>query len=340
MAAQKQYTARDFIQKLEKGLFAQHFLFLGDEEGLKEKCTLKIYELLENQYGKESVAISRFHAESGDFEKFREFTLSPSMFNPAKLAVLCDAHSIQSTSDNRSIFSDIITNIPHNSFIIIQADGYSVPKVIPKEFHDTFITVKFWRLFQNESEKYLIQSLNNLNIQYDQDSLQFLIALLGNDVKKFDDAIEKISFSGQNKITKDFLVDFISNERESNVFEFIDSLLEKSPRSVQYLHSLLLDGVHEPSILALITRNFENFMRYHKSIEENKNPVEIFNTIGIKEKHQSKFIYQARNFPQATIEKIFSLIHETENKIKGSWQYKTILSNPLVELTEKILFSA
>lgn len=337
MPSQNQYNARDFNQKLEKGIFAQSFLFLGDEEGLKEKCTAKIIELLEKQYGKESVAISRFHAESGDFGKFHEFILSPSIFTSAKLAVLSGANSIQSNNENKIIFSDILTNIPHSSFIIILAEGYAVPKVIPKEHHDAIITVKFWRLFQNEAEKYLMQSLNKCKIQYDPDALQFLILLLGNDVKKIDDAVEKISFSGQSRITRDFLMDFIANEPDSNVFEFIDSLLEKSPRSIQLLHALLLDGVHELSILSLLTKNIENLMRFQKGIEEGTSPAEMLKSLGIREKNQSRFIANANRFSQSSLKKIFSFIHQAEDKIKGGTQYKTLLANPLVELAEKIL---
>jgi len=340
MSTQKQYTARDFIQTLEKGLFSNLFLFLGDEEGLKEKCITKIYELLEKQHGKDNVAFSRFHAESGDLDKFNEFTLSPSMFTPAKLAILSGADSIQSTNEHKKIFSDILSNIPSSSFILILANGYTVPKIIPKEHHNNIITVKFWRLFQNETEKYLIQSLNKAKIQYDHDALRFLIALLGNDVKKIDDAVEKISFSGVDKITKEFLTDFIASERESNVFEFIDSVLQKSDRSFPLLHSLLLDGVYELSILALLTRQFENLMLYHKGIDAGKAPAEMLNNLGIKEKQHSKFIDSAGKFSIVMIEKIFSFIHETEASIKGGGQYKSFLSNPLVVLTEKILFSA
>lgn len=339
MPSQNQYNAHDFMQKLEKGLFAHRFLFLGDEEGLKEKSTAKIYELLEKKFGKDCVALSHFHAESGDFEKFHEFILSPSMFTPAKLAVLTGLNSIQSTNENKSKFSDILTNIPPSSYIILHADGYNVPKAIPREHHDVIITVKFWRLFQNETEKYLMQSLNRLKIQYDQDALQQLIALLGNDVKKLDDALEKISFSGQSKITKDFIIDFIYRERDSNIFELLDCLLEKSMRSIQLIQSLLFDGVYELSILALITRNFENLMLFHKGIKEGKAPMEILNNLGIKEKNKQKFIGNADHFPPEIIKKIFVFIHEAEDKIKGGWQYKSSLSNPIIELAEKIIFS-
>ncbi len=338
MDSQHQYNARDFIHKLEKGFFGQRFLFLGDEEGLKEKCTGKIFELLEKNYGKDCVTFSRFHAESGDFGKFHEFILTPSMFSAAKLAVLSGTNSIQTTNENKSIFSDILTNIPTSSFIIINADGYAVPKVIPKEHHDTIITVKFWRLFQNEAEKYLMQSLNKLKIQYDRDALQFLISHLCNDVQKIDDAVEKISFSGQSRITRDFLIDFIANERESNVFEFIDSLLEKSPRSIQLLHSLLLDGVHELSILVLMARNFENLMLFHKGLEEGTSPTEMLKSLGIKEKNQSRFIANANRFSLSALKKIFLFIHQAEDKIKGGTQYKTLLANPLIEAVEQILF--
>lgn len=332
-----QYNARDFMREIEKSLPGQIYLFTGEEEGLKEKCAARIFELLEKKYGKNGVVLSRFHAESGDLLKFYEFTLSPSMFTPSKLAVLSGTHAIQVTNENKRIFSESFSILPATSVIILFAEGYAIPKIIPKEYHDKLIHVKFWRFFQNDAEKYIMQSLQKLKIKYDHDALQCMITLLGNDVKKIDDAIEKISFSGHNTITRDFLLDFLFDERESNVFEFIDSLLEKSPHSLRILHSLLLDGVYELSILALLVRNIENLLFYHKATAEGKTPSEIMNVLGIKEKQQQKFINHANHFTRTPLEKIFTLIHEAEDKIKGGWQYKSLLSNPLVELTEKII---
>jgi DNA polymerase III delta subunit len=338
MTAKNQYNAKEFIRAFENNYLGNIFLFLGDEEGLKVKYTLHMLESLEKKYGKGMVSFSQFHADSEDISKFIECSLSASMFEPAKLSVLYGTDVIQTTNENKSLFALFFKELPSTTTIILYSDGYNIPKIIPKEYHDTLITVKFWRLFQNEIEQYIKQEFSKRNIECAHDAVQSLIILLGNDVKKIDEAIEKISFSGQNTITKQFLEGFISSDRDSNIFEYIESVLNKSPQSLTLLNALLLDGINELIILSMLTRNFENIMRFHKAIRQNKTPHEALDMLGIKEKQKNAFITRANNFTPNAILKIFSLVYDTEKQIKGGLHHKSALANPLVGLTSNIIF--
>ena len=336
MAKTREINAKEFARGLKPGSLANAYLFLGEETGLMEKMIEKIRSLLADRDGAESVSTERFHAENGDLAGAADFALSRSMFSPKKLAVLYEADTLQ-VKQNRPAIEELFTGLPDSTTLVLVSAQNKAPRSLPLDLLPNLQTVRFWRYFESDMAAHIRDSLKREKMTVTDGAVSLLIRLLGRDLGKVDGALEKLRYSGQAAVTEELVKTYIDVERDTNIFEFLDALFTKSTRALTLLKTLLDDGVHELVILTMITRHCESIERYHRMSGEGKSPDEILKELGIQERNREGFISQTSRFGQGEISRTWAAIYETESLLKGAAQSKNIISNPVFELTARMV---
>jgi DNA polymerase III delta subunit len=88
-------NAKLFRQELERHRLDPAYLFLGEEEGEKDKYINRIIEMaLPDQYMRTNAA-GRFHIENEEFNSAVDFALSPSMFSSCRVCVMYNLNGLQ-----------------------------------------------------------------------------------------------------------------------------------------------------------------------------------------------------------------------------------------------------
>ncbi len=337
MSQARQINAKELAKELKGGLIENRYLFLGEEEGLKDRMAEEILALLKKKYGKEDVVTGRFHAESGDLISAVDFVTSQSMFSAAKLAIIYEVDAIQAGKQNRYMLDDLYAGQPDSCTLIMASVQNKSPRALTAEMMKTTRIVRFWRLFESDAAAYIRNYMKRGRIDITDGAVRLLLELLGRDVRKIDGALEKLVFSGNDIVTEDTVALYVGDERDTTIFEFLEHLFRGSPRALNLLTTMIDDGVHELVILTMISRQCEAIGKYHHLARQGMSADEILSTLGIQERNRDGFLAQTRFLNPPDTGKAYAAIFLAENRIKDRNLSRSIIANPLFELASGIV---
>jgi len=335
MAALRQVNAKEFARELGKGPLRRVYLFLGEEESLKEKMIDRVAGLMEKESGPGSVAVARFHAENNELDDAVGFALTQSMFSPKKLAVMYGTDSIQATKQNKSLLEDLVSGLPDATTLIMVSSQNNAPKIVPGD--GDMVAVKFWRYFENDMAVHVRDTIRKYGMSIEEGAVSLLMKLLGRDLGKVDEALERLKFSGQTHITPGLVSLFIADDREASIFEFLDALFRKSAAAFNLLKTLLDDGVHELVILTMINRQCESLEAFHRRLGEGAETSGALEGLGVQERNRQAFLDYAGKFGPADIRRAFAALYEAESRLKGSPQSRSLVANPVFILVSRFV---
>ncbi len=329
-------NSTQLMKELKSGSLLRIYLFAGEEEGEKEKAIAAAASLLGSKSAAGGVVTGRFHLENGELMQGMEFALTMSMFEPAKLCVLMNVDAIGSSESSKGHIRELVTSLPDTTTLIMTTPENRFPSSIPADLRGIITLVNFWKRFESDLQRYISASFARQKISIHPRAANLLIDLLGRDVARIDDAIEKLAGAGTSSIDEATVRDCIHFERDVNVFEFVDMLFRKDRRSLAFLTRLLDDGVHELVILTMITREAEAIERYHRLCRE-IDPHSALDELKIPEKKRDQFLAHAGQYPPAETLSIFPLILKCEAAIKDRSLSKNTVSNPVFVLAGAML---
>ncbi len=336
MESTRTINSTQLIKELKGGSLLRIYLFAGEEEGEKEKAISSLVSLLGSKSAGGRVITGRYHLENGELMQGMEFALSMSMFDPAKLCVLMNIDALGSSESSKGHIREIVASLPDTTTLVMTTLENRFPSVIPVELRSRITLVNFWKRFESDLQRYISTSLRQKKISIHPRAVNLLIDLLGRDVARIDDAIEKLENSGLSSIDEAIIRDAIHFERDVNVFEFVDMLFRKDRRALAFLARLVEEGVHELVILTMITREAEALERYHR-LCRNADPSSAMDELKIPEKKRESFLAHAAKYPPADTVSLFPLILECESAIKDRLLSKNLVSNPVFILAGAML---
>jgi len=332
-------------KELQKKKLHPIYLFLGDEEGEKDKAIKKIASILFESDEERKNSTSIFYMEnSEELLSAGEFALSQSMFEDKKLCIMKDVDFISKTKENKFILSDIFLNLPGITTLIVTSsnkkDKNKVPAILSSIVKKTDIkTYIFWNFFDNDITNYIRISLSNINLSIDNKNISFLLEKTGNDIKKIDEAIEILRYSSQTEeISKENIEKFIANRKDVSIFEFIDLLFKKDPKALKYLREIYEENTPPLQILFHIVRESEIIEKYYKYKESGLLTNDAISKAGVYYKKTENFLKYTNKIKKEQLPKLFFAIAKCDLKIKSSTIPKNFLQNPIFSLAEDIIF--
>jgi DNA polymerase III delta subunit len=197
--------------------------------------------------------------------------------------------------------------------------------------------VQFWKLFENDFRNYVINAIKSKNFEINSEAVKLLIDLTGRDIKKVDEAIFKLLNSGEKLITVDIIRYMIPDTKEVSVFEFIDSLFQKSRNAFHDLVKILESDNNELMILKLIVRQAELIEKYLYLTNKNTSGSAALQEIGISQRNTDIFLKCVRNYTLSTIRDVFPVIHKADQSLKSYGYSGSISFNPLFDLVSSML---
>ena len=121
------------------------------------------------------------------------------------------------------------------------------------------VAVEFTPLKDFELLKWANDKLKEFDASADKNALDHLIALVGQNVRRLTNEIEKLAVAAlpEKIITVELVESLVSNSREISNFDLTDNLMAKNKsKALQVLKKILDDGVEPLMILGLIASNF------------------------------------------------------------------------------------
>ncbi len=327
--------------EIKSGKIASRYIFTGEEEGEKEKIINSLRTALFSDPEERRISTGIFHAENDELLPAADFALSQSMFSRKLLCIIKNIDKLKQSKTTTILLDDLLTGLPLTTTLIITARKNSLPPVLKKELLSGFRHVQFWRHFENDLLQYAVSQLTAAGHSISSTAVNMLLQLTGREMKNIDDAVELLINSGiRGEISHEDVKRIVSNTRESSLFELAESLFLKKDGTLGMLKKILEEGRNsELNILGIITRQAEMIEKYHAAIDEGADANTAIKACGVFDSKREGFLRSAEMFSAGSVRKIFTLISETDYRIKSGSYGKSLINNPVFNLATEIILS-
>jgi DNA polymerase III delta subunit len=333
-------NSKKLMADLSKKDLRRMYLFMGEEEGEKDKCISAISSILFGKEGDSGNYTGRFHCENDEIMQAADFALSGSMFSTSRLCVMYNIDGIKGLKENRSIIADIAANLAEGTVLVMTTAKNRPPDLIPSELLGGFEIIQFWRHFDSDISNYITMNMRKAGHSIADRALNLLIERTGKDIRKIDEALELIRYSGSAGIvTEELIRDIVNDEGELSVYDFIDMLFRRDRRAPGYCRKLMDDGIAEGRIFFEITRQIEQLEKYHALIDDSASPLEAMDKCGVQKRNQEKFAAYARSFGRESIGGLYRALVWADSRRKSGSQEYGVTGIPVFSLVSRMVLN-
>lgn len=158
-------------------------------------------------------------------------------------------------------------------------------------------------------------------ISIDDRSTRYLVEIVGNDLKRLTNEIEKLicaSFPSKN-INVELIDALVPNRRELTNFELTDRLVRRDGTgAIRVLRKILDDGAEPVMLLGLISYNFRRMMMAASMMQNGLDRREIERMLNLRYGDQEPFLRFARQLGTKGLSQALKRISETDVALKTS----------------------
>ena len=258
-------SREDLRNQLKKREFSPVYLLFGAETYLRDLAAKTIGDLaLANSSLREFNEIEHSLNDSKINYAISDAEQLP-MVDARRVVKITNVKvSARSNKDNlkeedEEVLSRYLSRPAETSIVIFVADELDKRRKISKLLLEKSVSVEFGELKDIELIKWASDKLKELNTEADQRALNLLVALVGNNVRRLTNEIEKLSVAAlpDKLITFELVESLVPNSREISNFDLTDYLIAGDKRrALQTLKKILDDGAEPLMILGLISYNF------------------------------------------------------------------------------------
>ncbi|MGI8639905.1 MAG: DNA polymerase III subunit delta [Pyrinomonadaceae bacterium] len=313
--------------QLKRREFAPVYLLFGAETYLRDLAAKTIADLvLAGSSLREFNEIEHSLGESKIQYALSDAEQLPLMDSRRVVKIIDVRVSANSNKDNlkeedEEILARYLARPAETSIVIFVAAELDKRRKISKLLLEKCVAVEFGELKDAELIGWAKSKLKELNADADTRALNLLVALVGNNVRRLTNEIEKLAVAAlpDRLITYELVESLVPNSREISNFDLTDHLLAKDKtRALQVLKKILDDGAEPLMLLGLISYNFHRLFLSKELMRQGVDRKEIARIMKLHWSKQEDFLATARRTDAEKLSWIMQKIAETDLAIKTS----------------------
>ncbi len=313
--------------QLKRREFAPVYLLFGAETYLRDLAAKTIADLVlvgsslrEFNEIEHSLSESKIQYALSDAEQLP-------LMDSRRVVKITDVRvSANSNKDNlkegdEEILARYLARPAETSIVIFVAAELDKRRKISKLLLEKCVAVEFSELKDAELIGWAKTKLKELNADADTRALNLLVALVGNNVRRLTNEIEKLAVAAlpDKLITYELVESLVPDSREISNFDLTDHLLAKDKsRSLQVLKKILDDGAEPLMLLGLISYNFHRLFLSKELMRQGVDRKEIARIMKLHWSKQEDFLATARRTDAEKLSWVMQKIAETDVAIKTS----------------------
>lgn len=223
--------------------------------------------------------------------------------------------------DDEAALNTYLANPAASAVVIFVADELNGVRRMGKILRDKTAAVEFTPLGDEDLAKWARDKIADAGSSIDERALRLLVALVGPDVRRLTNEIEKISTAAlpEKLITADLIDALVPNTREISNFDLTDHLLAgRKSLALKTLKKILDDGAEPLALLGLISYNFRRLLMAKEMMSHGADRSEVAKVIKLRYSDQEPFIAAARRGSLETLTKAITRIADIDLAIKTS----------------------
>ncbi|MBA3692577.1 MAG: DNA polymerase III subunit delta [Acidobacteria bacterium] len=214
-----------------------------------------------------------------------------------------------------------LNNPSKTSVLVFVADELDKRRKISKLLLEKSTSVEFAELKDEEMLGWAKTKLKDLHAEADERALRHLVGLVGNNVRRLTNEIEKLAVAAlpDALVTFELVESLVPDSRELSNFDLTDSLLAKNKtRALQILKKILDDGAEPLMLLGLIASNFRRLFMSKELMRQGVERREVARIMRLPYGKQEDFLATARRIETEKLTWIMQRIAKTDVAIKSS----------------------
>jgi DNA polymerase-3 subunit delta len=317
----------DLRNQLKRREFAPVYLLFGAETYLRDLAAKTIAELVladsslrEFNEIEHSLNDSKIQYALSDAEQL-PMVDARRVVKITNVRVSANSNKDNLKEDDEEVLNRFLSRPAETSIVIFVADELDKRRKISKLLLEKSVSVEFKQLEDNELIKWANDKLKELNSEADQRALNLLVALVGNNVRRLTNEIEKLSVAAlpDKLITYELVESLVPNSREIPNFDLTDYLLAGDKRrALQTLKKILDDGAEPLMLLGLISYNFRRLFLSKELMRQGVDRKEVARVMKLHWTKQEEFLATARRTEAEKLSWIMRRITDTDLAIKTS----------------------
>lgn len=309
----------DLRNQLKKGEVAPLYLFFGAEKYLRDLAAKTIADfVLKDSLLREFNETASSLAET-DFQQAISAAEQLPMISSRRVLKITDINKLKEADEDA--LAKYVANPADFSVVIFAADELDKRRRFAKTLLDNCVSVEFTQLSDIELINWAKGKLKELNTQADERVLREIVALVGNNVLRLTNEIEKLAVAAlpEKIITFEMVESLVPNSRELSNFELTDYLLNKNRvRALQILKKILDDGAEPLMLLGLIANNFHRLFLAKELMKQGVDRSEVAKTLKLPYSRQEEFLANARRADAEKLSRDLQRIAAADLNIKTS----------------------
>jgi len=313
--------------QLKRREFAPVYLLFGAETYLRDLAAKTIADLVlvgsslrEFNEIEHSLSESKIQYALSDAEQLPLMD-SRRVVKITDVRVSANSNKDNLKEDDEEILARYLARPAETSIVIFVAAELDKRRKISKLLLEKCVAVEFSELRDAELIGWAKTKLKELNADADTRALNLLVALVGNNVRRLTNEIEKLAVAAlpDKLITYELVESLVPDSREISNFDLTDHLLAKDKsRSLQVLKKILDDGAEPLMLLGLISYNFHRLFLSKELMRQGVDRKEIARIMKLHWSKQEDFLATARRTDAEKLSWVMQKIAETDVAIKTS----------------------
>ena len=313
--------------QLKRREFAPVYLLFGAETYLRDLAAKTIADLVlvgsslrEFNEIEHSLSESKIQYALSDAEQLPLMD-SRRVVKITDVRVSANSNKDNLKEDDEEVLARYLARPAETSIVIFVAAELDKRRKISKLLLEKCVAVEFSELRDAELIGWAKTKLKELNADADTRALNLLVALVGNNVRRLTNEIEKLAVAAlpDKLITYELVESLVPDSREISNFDLTDHLLAKDKsRSLQVLKKILDDGAEPLMLLGLISYNFHRLFLSKELMRQGVDRKEIARIMKLHWSKQEDFLATARRTDAEKLSWVMQKIAETDVAIKTS----------------------
>jgi len=321
-----------FLKKINKSK-DKIFLFNGDENFLKNEAINIIKNKYKEYYDIDFDYLEYYGKDTSSEEIIGELNTFP-MINDFRLIIV---HNIDKCDiKTKNIIKKWLDN-PNNSIIFISTTSEQInlkkSTQLFSKLDDIATVVSCYKLDFNNMKEWVIGQFSKLNKNIEENSLEYLIDMVGFDLYKMNNEIKKIDLSiKENNVTINNIKNIVSDIRSDSIFDLVDSMISKDLKKSIRISNVIIKETSD--VIAIISLLYRKLMQgsividlINKNIDDNK----IRETLSVSPYILMQIKNDLTKISKLNIFKLFKLLLDSDIKLKNSIDYSSIMNDLIIQ---------
>ena len=326
-------TYNQIIKNLSEDKFSKIYLLMGEETFfIKKICQFFENNFIEDQ--NKSFNQEIFYGRDISIENIISSCKSFPMMSDKKLVIIKEAQELdifkRNNDKKNELLINYLSNVNLSTTLIFCLNNKTLDKrgKLFKSFNESSCILdsssKDNKIYDNQLPKWIESEVNKKKYSISNDALLILTENIGNDLEKIDNALNKIYSNIESKnISKDDILNLVGINREYNLFEFQDSLIDRNSLKCGKIMNYFTSNEKKFPIQQLIIYMYGFYSKLLVVKSKNlSNPDTISSEISVHPYVARSYARAMQNYTLNELFMIISFIKELDLVSKGLKQLK------------------